>query len=394
MDALPAVSGHCDPAFAAVRGAFEENLASRGELGAAVCVRVAGRAVVDVWGGHRDRAGTQPWERDTLVNVWSVGKGVLAMLVLALAERGELAFDEPVAARWPEFAAGGKGEVTLRTLLCHRAGLPAIRARMPEGAWQDWDAMCGALAGQAPWWEPGSAHGYHVNTYGFLVGELVRRATGLSPGEALRRLVAGPLEAEFHWGLPPGCDARVAEVDAPDVALREPEQWARAFPPTGDPVHDTMVWHAYFNPPGLCGIGALRSEAWRRAQVPSTNGHATARGVARLYEGLLRPPPGAAPLVGTGLLREATTLHSDGADRMLGRPSRFGLGFQLPSESRRLGPHDAAFGHFGYGGLLGMADPEAGLAFAFVTSRPGDRWQTPRTQALLDAVYASLAAAG
>jgi CubicO group peptidase (beta-lactamase class C family) len=387
---MTGIGGHCDPAFRGVRSAFSENFSDRRELGAAVCVLVGGRPVVDLWGGHRDLARRLPWERDTLVNAWSVGKGILACLVLTLVERGQLSLDEPVQVRWPEFAAEGKGSVSLRMLMSHRAGMPAIRTRLAEGEWQDWSAMCTALAAQEPWWEPGSDHGYHVNTYGFLVGELVRRATGRSPGHALREILGAPLDADFFWGVPESRRARVAEVDVPNVVLSEPAQWAQAFPPTGDAVHDTMTWHAYFNPPGLCGIGALGSDAWLRAEVPSTNGHATARGVALLYDALLRGSSDGTPWVGSSLLGEATTIHSDGMDRLLGRPSRFGLGFQLPSPDRPLGPSGAAFGHYGYGGQLGMADPAAGVVFAFLTSRPGDRWQTPRTQALVDAVYAAL----
>jgi CubicO group peptidase (beta-lactamase class C family) len=314
----------------------------------------------------------------------------LAILTLSLVERGLLSLDEPVCARWPEFAAGGKEAVTLRTLMSHRAGLPSVRARLPADAWQDWNAMCAALAAQEPWWEPGRAHGYHVNTYGFLVGELVRRATGLSPGHALRQLLGDPLDADFFWGLPEAHDARVAEVDVLQRVLSKPEQWAQAFPSTGDPERDTMIWHGYFNPSSLCGLGVMGSKAWLRAEVPSTNGQATAQGVARLYDALLSGVRRGAPLVGPGLLAEATQIHSDGEDRVLGRPSRFGLGFQLASADRKLGPNPEAFGHYGYGGLLGFVDPVAGVAFAFLSSRPGDRWQTPRTQALVDAVYAAL----
>ncbi len=389
---MPPIDGHCDVAFAAVRLAFAHNFEEHGELGASVCVRVGGRVVVDLWGGHRDLARQQPWQRDTLVNAWSVGKGVLAMLTLTLVERGLLSLDEPVCLRWPEFAAAGKGDITLRTLMSHRAGLPSVRPRLAEGTWRDWNAMCAALAAQEPWWEPDLAHGYHVNTYGFLVGELVRRATGLSPGEALREIFCDPLDADFFWGLPERHDPRVAEVDVPNVVLTEPEQWAKAMPPTGDDEHDTMIWHCYFNPPGLSGLGVMGTPAWLRAQVPSTNGQATARGVARLYDALLHGSPDGTPFVGPGLLKEATRIHSDGEDRVLARPSRFGLGFQLASPDRKLGPNAEAFGHYGYGGLLGFADPVAGAAFAFLSSRPGDRWQTPRTTALVDAVYASLGA--
>lgn len=348
--------------------------------------------MVDLWGGYRDLARTKPWGRDTLVNAWSVGKGILSLLTLTLIERGELALDAPVTNLWPEFGAAGKSRVTLRTLLSHRAGLPAVRARLPEDTWQDWPAMCAAYAAQEPWWEPDRDHGYHVNSFGFLVGELVRRVTGLSPGGALREILAGPLDADFFWGVPED-RRRVAEVAFPNVPLRDPKHWALAFPPTGDAEHDTMIWHAYFNPPGLCGSGQLGTPEWLRAEVPSTNGHATARGVATLYDAMLRPSALGDPPVGRELLAEATRIHSDGVDRVLGRPSRFGLGFQLPSPDRPLGPHTSAFGHYGYGGLLGLADPEADLAFAFLTAKPGDRWQTPRTQTLLEAVYGALGSA-
>jgi CubicO group peptidase (beta-lactamase class C family) len=212
------------------------------------------------------------------VNAYSVGKGVVAMLVLALIERGEIALDRPVAERWPEFAASGKGAVTVRTLLSHRAGLPAVRDRLPDDALYDWDRMCAALASQAPYWEPGTAHGYHVNTYGFLAGELVRRATHVGVGEALARILTGPADADFHYGLAPRDHARVAEVVTALPILRDESQWALGFPPTGDAAHDRMVWHAYFNPVGIAGIG-VNTVAWRAA-IPSTNGHGT-RGVAR-----------------------------------------------------------------------------------------------------------------
>ena len=195
-----AIQGHCDPRFGALRDAFAANFRDQDEVGAGLCVEIGGARVVDLWGGHRDSARTQPWTEDTLVNAFSVGKGVVAMLVLALIERGEIALDRPVAALWPEFAASGKGGIAVRTLLAHRAGLPAVRERLPDEALYDWERMCAALAGQAPYWDPGTAHGYHVNTYGFLAGELVRRATRLGVGEALARIVTGPAGADFHYG--------------------------------------------------------------------------------------------------------------------------------------------------------------------------------------------------
>jgi CubicO group peptidase (beta-lactamase class C family) len=384
------IEGRCDPRFARVREAMAANFAEQDEVGAAVCVHVGRDCVVDLWGGHVDAARTRAWRRDTLVNAYSVGKGVIAMLALALVERGALRLDAPVAGVWPEFAAAGKDAISLRTLLAHGAGLPSVRRRLPEGAHCDWDLFCAALAEQAPWWPPGSAHGYHVNTYGFLVGELVRRVTGLAVGEALARLLTGPADAEFHWGLPRREHGRVAEIVAPMGRFTEEWQWAKAFPPTGDAEHDRMIWHAYFNPSGLSGFGSVNTEEWRLAAIPSTNGHATARGVAALYAWLLRGGPRGAGFPGAGLLAEARTAHADGPDRVLGRASRFGLGFQLAHPARPIGPCPRAFGHFGYGGTLGFADPDAGLSFAYLMNRPGERWHTARTKRLIDAVYACL----
>ena len=382
------IEGRCDARFARVREAFATNFREENEIGAAVCLRIDGHEVVDLWGGYADEERTRPWRRDTLVNAYSVGKGVLSLLVLGLVERGVLRLDARVAELWPEFAAEGKQDVTLRELMSHRAGLPSLRERLPVDAHYDWPRMCAALAAQRPWWEPGRAHGYHVNTFGFLVGEVVRRATGRSPGRVLREDFAGPIGADFQWGLPAARHPDVAEVVAPQGQMDREEQWAAAFPPTGDRDRDVMIWHAYFNPPSFSGFGAVNTTPWRLAEIPSTNGHGTARAVARLYEAALAPA-GFGP--GPGLVDEATRVHSDGMDLMLQRPSRFGIGFQLPSPERPIGRSPRAFGHYGYGGSLGFADPEARLAFGYVMNRPGERWRTPRTQRLIEAAYDSLA---
>jgi len=392
--AIP-IEGVCDPRFEAVREAFAANFeeASDPEWGGSVCVRVAGRVVADVWGGHVDAERTLPWQRDTLVNAYSVGKGILAILALSCVEEGLLDLDATVASIWPEFAANGKDRLTVRGLMAHRAGLPGVRELLPNDAAYDWPRMCAALAAQAPWWEPDADHGYHVNTQGFLVGEVLRRATGVPVGRLLRERLSGPLGADYWWGLPAREHARVSTVFAPQVQLTTREQWARAFPPTGDEEHDTMVWRSYFNPPGLSGLGSVNTAPWREAVIPSTNGHGNARAVAALYDAHLHGGAGRGGQVriaGASLRAEAATIVSDGPDRVLSRPSRFGLGFQLPQPTRPIGPSPKAYGHFGYGGSLGMADPDAGLAFSFVTNRPGDRWQTPRTQRLLSAVYGSL----
>jgi CubicO group peptidase (beta-lactamase class C family) len=386
----PAIEGHCDARFAELREAFAANFRELDEVGAGLCVEIGGVRVADLWGGHCDAARTQPWREDTLVNAFSVGKGVVAMLALALIERGDLALDAPVARFWPEFGAAGKHATTVRTLLAHGAGLPAVRKRLPDAALYEWDRICTELAGQAPYWEPGTAHGYHVNTYGFLVGELVRRVTRIGVGEALARIVTGPAGADYHYGLAPRDHARAAEVVMPSPIWREESNWAIALPPTGNAERDRMMWHAYFNPSGISGMGTVNTPEWRSAVIPSTNGHGTARGVAALYAAFLRGGPPGMRWAGDALRSEAVAIQADGDDRVTRRASRFGLGFQLAQPSRPIGASPRAFGHFGYGGSLGFADPDARLAFGYVMNRPGERWKNPRTERLLDALYRCL----
>ena len=384
------IGGACDSRFAAVRDAFATNFSEEDEVGAAVCVQLAGRVVVDLWGGHVDAARSRPWRRDTLVNAYSVGKGVLAVLVANAVERGVIDYDASVADVWPEYAACGKEGTTLCMLLAHRGGMPALRQRLPDLAAYDWDVICDALAAQAPWWEPGTAHGYHVNTFGFLAGEVLRRATGRSVGAALAEMVAGPLDGDFYYGLPTAQHSRVAELCVPHTAVVSEDHWRVVFPPSGDDEHDRMIWHAYFNPAVVSGMGAINTADWRRAVIPSTNGHGTARAVAAIYAAFMAGGPGGKGWAGPGVRAEATRIHSDGDDRVLGRPSRFGLGFQLAQPTRPLGPSPNAFGHYGYGGSLGFADPDAGVAFGYLMNRPGERWQTPRTTRLIEAFYGCL----
>ena len=383
MAGVPPIHGSCDPSFARVRDAVVENFHSHGEIGAAVALAVDGRLVVDLWAGWADAAKTRPWNADTLVNVFSVGKAMAALTLLVLVDRGEVDLDAPVARYWPAFAAAGKGEITVRTLLAHRAGLPAIRAPLPPFALYDWDAMTAALAAEEPWWQPGSQHGYHVNTFGFLVGEVVRRVTADAFRDVFRREIAGPLAADFHFGTQPADDDRTAEYVF-DFA---------AEPPAGvfDEARHFLLQRAYGNPPGVSGDGTVNTRAWRAAQIPSTNGHATARGVARIYSALATP----GGVDGVRLLREETLTAaiaeaSSGPDAVLVRPSRFGLGFQLTQPERPLGPNPRAFGHFGAGGSLGFADPDARLAFGYTMNKSGPRWQNPANRALIEAVYGAL----
>ncbi len=385
-----AIVGHCDPAFAAVEAAFRDNFRLRDEVGGAVCVLLDGRTVVDLFGGHRERERRTPWQRETLVNAFSVGKGITAMLALSLVERGELELDVPVTACWPEFAAEGKGATTLRMLLAHQGGLPAVRAPLASEAIFDWSRMTAALAGQSPYWEPGTAHGYHVNTHGFLVGEPIARRLGKPFGQVLRERLAGPHAADFFSGVPARDHSRIATLVQFEPGSPAP---AAALPPslaTGQPEIDAILPSVYFNPPGFSGFGTVNTPEWRMASIPSTNSHATARAVATLYDVFLRRDVAVGGIVGPGLRAEALATQSEGPDRVLGKPSRFGLGFQLSQPTRRIGGGERCFGHYGYGGTLGFADPDCGLAFGYLMNRPGDRWYNPRTVALVDAVYASL----
>ncbi len=382
MADVPEICGSCDERFSGVRSALAANFRDHGEVGAAVAITLEGRLVVDLWAGWADRARTRPWQRDTLVDVFSVGKAMAALSLLILVERQQVDVEAPVARYWPEFAARGKSEVTVRMLLCHRAGLPAIRRLLPRFAMYDWELMTSALAEEEPWWEPGRTHGYHVNTFGFLVGEIVRRVSGESIGAFFRREVAGPLDADFHFGIGPEHDERIADYlfgGAPPEFVDDDEE------------RQLLLRRVYLNPPGLSGIGTVNTRAWRAAEMPSTNGHASARAVARIYGALACG--GAVDgirLLGTETIEHAIAEASAGPDLVLRRPSRFGLGFQLTQPERPLGTNPRSFGHFGAGGSLGFADPDARLAFAYTMNQAGPRWQNPCNRALSDAVYASL----
>jgi CubicO group peptidase (beta-lactamase class C family) len=382
------VSGYCAPGFTGVREAFEANFAERGELGAGVCVLAGGRPVVDLVGGWADAARTRPWQPDTLVNFYSVGKAIVALLALRLVDDGAVALDEPVAAFWPEFGAAGKSAVTVRQALCHRAGVPAIREPLTDADLLDWTRMTAALAATEPWWPPGSRHTYHTNTFGHLVGEIVHRLSGRMPGELLRS-PAESVGADVWFGVPEAEQARCAEVVwAPRPGTQPgldgvPDAATLAGVLTGDALMNVL---AHFNPPGYSSVGLVNTATWRSGQLPSTSGHGTAAGVARLYAALLEP----GRLLSPPLLAEATRVQSQGPCPILGEEVAFGLGFQPTTPRRPFGPNPGSFGHFGTGGSVGFADPEAGVAVGYVANHVVPRWQSPRNQALIEAVYRSL----
>jgi len=258
-----------------------------------------------------------------------------------------------------------------------------LRRQLPRGAMLDWRLMTSELAAQEPWWPPGTAHGYHVNTFGFLTGEVFRRATGRTVGQLLRAEIALPLGADVFIGLPAAEHGRVAEFCWPAGTAAEDEPAV--------PADRLMEHNAYFNPADFSGAGVVNSAAWRSAEIPSANCHGTARGVARVYAALASG--GVADgvrIVTAGALADAVTEQVYGPDLVLNRQSRFGLGFQLTQPERPMGPNPGALGHFGAGGSLGFCDPAAGVAFGYVTGEMGPRWQNPRNRALLDALYACL----
>jgi CubicO group peptidase (beta-lactamase class C family) len=381
------IHGRCDAHLARVREVFEEGFRTRDEIGAAVAIAVEGELVVDLWAGHLDRERTRPWQRDTLVNVYSTTKGVTALAAHRLVDEGKLDLDAPVRKYWPEFTQAGKGVVPVRWLLSHRAGLPAVRKLLPNEALYDWDAMTSALAAETPWWEPGTAHGYHAVSFGWLVGEVVRRIAGKSLGAYLRDTFAKPLGLDFHVGLAESEHGRVADIlqpAAPDPAGEAAQLFARAL---ADP--EGVTARAFMNPPSMA-LGP-NVPAWRSAEIPGANGHGTARALAALYGRAALGDAGG--VISRDVIERCRAEQSHGKDLVLGVPTRFGLGFML-----RQGSHEGgrclgagAFGHPGAGGSLAFADPERKLGFGYVMNRMGPRiLLDDRAIALVEAANACL----
>lgn len=349
-----------------------------------MCIEINGHRVVDLWGGKALPSGTREWTENELVNAFSVGKGMTAIVAAQCVSRGELSYDTLVSSVWPEFAEHGKELVTLRDLLGHRGGLPAVRDELAPDAMLHWNVMTEALARETPWWTPGTAHGYHVNTFGFLVGEVIRRATGRTVGQLLQDRIAGPLGADVYLGSCSHLTGRIAEFEWPAGATNPIDR-------EGLTNEQLLQRNTYANPPGLSGSGYVNTAAWRDAEMPSTNMHASARGIASVYTVMAHGGSyNEHHLVAPGVLDEATTEVSMGDDQVLGRVSRFGHGFQLPIPERGFGPNVQAFGHYGAGGSVGFCDPVAKVGFGYVMNQMGPRWQNPRNRALIDSFYSCL----
>jgi CubicO group peptidase (beta-lactamase class C family) len=382
------IEGTCDPKFNRVKDAFAENFEKRSEVGAAAAVVLDGKSVVDIWGGHADKAATRPWTRDTLVNVYSTTKGVTAICAHRLVDKGLLDIDAPVAKYWPEFAQVGKDKLPVRFLLSHRAGLPAVRKILDGDALFNWTTMTNALAEQEPWWEPGTAHGYHAVTFGWLVGEVIRRITGKTPGVYLRDEIAGPLGLDFHIGLDAKHDGRVASLIAsPPPGPGEPNIFAEAMK---NP--ESVVAKAFMNPPLMGKPGLVNSREWRAAEIPAANGHGTARALARLYGALARGGElDGVRVMSKDEVAKCSIEQSNGPDKVLTLNTRFSQGFMMSQPGADLGPNAKSFGHPGAGGSLGYADPEAKIGFGYTMNKmQASLLIDPRATALIEAVYASI----
>jgi CubicO group peptidase (beta-lactamase class C family) len=382
------VEGTCDSRFEPVREAFARNFEELNEVGAAVAVHLDGAPVVDLWGGIADEESGRAWEEDTLALVFSTTKGFTAVCALLLWERGELDIDAPVAEVWPEFAAAGKEAVTTRQLLTHQAGLPAFDEPITIEECHDAECVASRLAQQAPRWEPGTGHGYHALTYGWLVGEVVRRVSGRTVGQFFADEVAKPLALDTFLGLPPEHDDRVATL-LPMALDRLPpgfgldEKTMALVSTILDP--NSLTFQVFANPP-LAMVDPFNSRDLHRAEWPAAGGITTARSLSKLY-GELSCDHVLAPAT----LDAAETPHVDGPDKVLVLRTVFGLGFALPSEVVNYGPTGTGFGHDGAGGSVGFADRRTGLGFGYVMNQMSASLGTDqRVQNLTHALYAAL----
>jgi CubicO group peptidase (beta-lactamase class C family) len=382
---MTALHGTCDPRFERVRETFAAFFDDPAEAGGAVCITRDGEPVVDLWAGHADGARTRPWTRDTLVNVFSTTKGLVALCLHRLADRGLVDLDAPVARYWPEFAQAGKAALPVRQLLDHSAGLAAVGRVLPQGAMYDWDAMTTALAAQEPWWEPGTRHGYHAVTFGWLVGEIVRRVSGKSPGAYLRDEIAGPLGADAFIGTPAAEDERCAEMLA--APMPKPGE-SNLFTELMKDVTGVGA-KAFLNP--LILPNAVNTPEWRRAEIPAANGHASAAGLARIYGAAACGALDGVEVLSAEGQKRAAEPHRDGPDEvLLGMRTRFGAGFMIGTPDEPLGHGARPFGHSGAGGSIAFADPDARIGFAYVMNQMQMSLSLngPRANALIAAAYA------
>ena len=372
------VQGWVEAGFEPVRAAFADNFERHGDIGAACAAYVHGKLVVDLWGGVKMPGEDDPYTGQTLQVVASTTKGVVAIAAHILAQEGRLDFDAPVTDYWPEFGAAGKAGMPVRWLFSHRAGLSAVERPLSLEEVYAWEPVVHALEAQVPLWEPGTAHGYHVGTYGWLAGELIRRVSGQSLGSFVADRITRPLGAEFWIGLPDALHDRLAPlIPAP--------------PPTGPPDvftsrlldRSSLLHRAFVNPMIL--PGTFNDPAFLRAEIPAANGTGTARGLSRIYAACIGKIDGVR-LLEPGTLEQATVVRSAGEDLVLGYETAYATGFQLPFPFRPMAGK-GSFGHYGMGGSVAFAQPETGVAFAYVMNQMQPSGGIdPRPQALVEAL--------
>ena len=371
------IAGIAPPRFAAVKDAFAGNFAERLELGARFTLVEAGEVVLDIWAGQADRTGAKPFGPKTLVPIFSTTKAIAAVLVARLVDQGKLDYGQTVASVWPEFAQAGKEAITVEQVLSHQAGLSGFPEPMDPAEWFDWEAICAKLAAMAPLWPPGTASGYHPITFGYLAGEIFRRVEGRTLGTALREDLAGPFGLDLWIGLPDAEFDRVCELQRPnalpDFGHRNPATVAAFLTPWSQP-------------------GGRSQADWRRAEIPSANGHVTGDSLARLMGALANDGwLDGEDILSPSLIAEASRQRIRGQDLVLPFEMSWGAGFMRNETVHAWGPGNATFGHSGWGGSCAFADPERKLAGAYVMSKQttqllGDN----RPRRLIEAAYASL----
>ena len=377
--------GICAKQFEAVKQAFEDMFDDPQERGAGLCVQVGAEIVVDLWAGMADQAGTKPWTRDTLANTFCVIKPYVAVAVLMLVEAGKLELDAPVARYWPEFARSGKAKVTLRQVMNHTAGLPALRGPDHNPMMYDWEHMLRLLEAEPLWWAPGTDLGYGTTTFGWILGELIRRVDGRDPCVFIHEEILDPHELDVHLGVNEEHFHRIARFDSATGRVGDPYSQALRTVVKNEPSHIATL--AFTNP----GMVPRRTSdpRWWAYRQPAVCGHGSAHGLAGFYSALM-----AGNFIGPELLTEFSREHSHGMDRVWMRPMRYGLGCMLeqqrdPTASHAMGPN--TFGHIGLGGPISFADPEKQVSFGFVTTTSGSHSMIdPRPRRLSSLVYAAL----
>jgi CubicO group peptidase (beta-lactamase class C family) len=371
------ISGLCPPRFAAVRQTFEANFAENLELGARFALAIDGEIVVDLLGGWADRAQTRPFAADTLTSVFSTTKAIAAFMIARLVDQVKLSYAQRVADVWPEFGAAGKAWITVEQAMAHQAGLPGFAEPMAASDWFDWDLICDRLAATAPMWKPGDASGYHPVTFGYLAGEIFRRIDGRTLGRALREDIAEPLGLDLWIGLPGTEHDRCADVRRPP-----------SLPNLGEMTEPKRV--AFMTPWASPGGRSLAD--WRRAEIPSVTGHATAPALAKLMAAMASGGRlGAVQLLKPETIEAATASRGRGQDLVLPYGLAWGAGFLRNEELNIYGPGQAAFGHSGWGGSCCFADPERHVSGAYVMNRQSaDLISDPRARRMIEAAYTAL----